>query len=60
MRRKQHYVSPAVLREAIYVPEGQLLAGSVVDNIEKIESTGQDLTDLDFTSGGFNHDWQDQ
>ena len=57
MSYRKAYMSPAILQETVYTPEGRLLAESVVDNIEKIESTGQDLTE--FTSDDFTHNWVD-
>ena len=59
MKQRLQYASPAVIREIPFVPAGQLLAGSVVDNIEKIESVGQDLTDFT-TDDPFVHNWEDQ
>ena len=58
MKKRRVYASPAILQETFFKPEGQLLAGSVVDNIEKIESTGQDLTE--FSSDDFTHNWVDE
>ena len=57
MRIRSAYTPPVVLGETAFKSEGRLLAGSVVDNIEKIESTGQDLTE--FSSDDFTHNWVD-
>ena len=58
MRRNHRYQSPAVVRVITFVPESRLLAGSMVDNIERIESVGQDLTDFT-TDDPFVHNWED-
>ena len=57
MKIRRVYTPPVGLGETAFKSEGRLLAGSVVDNIEKIESTGQDLTE--FTSDDFTHNWVD-
>ena len=41
------------------IPEDSVLVGSIVDDIEYIESTGQDVETCDFNDVVFNFDWED-
>ena len=57
MKRKQPYKTPLILREVRLQLEGELLTGSVADNIE-VTTMGQEVEEYDFSSDNFNHDWQ--
>ena len=51
------YESPAILREVALAPQKALLDGSVVDKMN-VTATGQQTQDYDFSSDGFNHNWE--
>ena len=60
MKRKQPYKAPAILREVRLQLEGELLSGSVVNNIE-VTSMGQEVDNYNFdfnNQDGFNHTWE--
>lgn len=38
--------------------EGELLAGSVVDKM-RVESTGQEVEEYNFSDSSFNHSWEE-
>lgn len=58
MVNMKNYVSPTVLRRVSVQLESPILAGSVVDKIEKIETTGQQVETKDFSDySSFTHDW---
>jgi len=56
MKTKVRFVKPAILQEVTLEGEGQLLAGSIVNQVE-IESAGQVVHDIDASSTDF--DWND-
>ena len=60
MEKKQVYMAPAVLRKTPLDMEGEILSGSVVNNMT-INSMGQDVVNYDYdfsnTDDGFNHEW---
>jgi hypothetical protein len=61
MKRKQPYKTPLILREVRLQLEGELLTGSVADNIE-VTSMGQEVRNYDYdfngNTDGFNHNWE--
>ena len=62
MKQKSRYESPAVLRKIPLRLEGEILSGSVKDNMT-INSMGQEVQNFDFNftgegpDDGFNHQW---
>lgn len=56
--RKQ-YIPPRIVSQMAIIPEDSVLVGSIVDDIEYIESTGQDVETCDFNDVVFNFDWED-
>ena len=59
MKRKMKFDSPRVLQEKHLLLEPELMAGSIVESIESIRSTGQETIDLNFSESTFNHNWQE-
>lgn len=60
MKKKKTFAPPGILSVVHMETEGSVLAGSIVDDIEYIESTGQDVETLDFDSSDmFNHQWDE-
>ena len=64
MQKKENYKSPAVLGKVSFEMEGGILAGSVVDDVSGVNTSGQTKGDLfdDASSTGsstFNHSWGD-
>lgn len=59
MKTKVKFVKPAILREISLDSEVQILAGSIVDQIEVI-SAGQEVHDIDASSEEFdwNESWE--
>lgn len=57
MEQYRKYVAPAILREMQFVPDGQILAGSVVDKAT-VTSVGQEVNDINWEAEGFNHTWE--
>lgn len=59
MKRKQRYVSPAVLRETVFKTECQLLSTSIVDETG-VTTMGQKVDDYNWADDtqGFNHEWE--
>lgn len=54
---RQLYETPAVHRRISIEPEGDILAGSIVDNMTgNVTSTGQGYTDYDGST--FSHNWE--
>jgi len=60
MEQKHKYTAPAVLDDLALELEGEILKASVVDNIESVETTGQEVVTYDFSdpSNGLNHSWE--
>ena len=56
MKPKVKFVKPAILREVSLENGAQILAGSIVDQIEII-SAGQEVHDIDASSSEF--EWND-
>jgi hypothetical protein len=56
MKTKVKFVKPAILREVSLENGAQILAGSIVDQIEII-SAGQEVHDIDASSSEF--EWND-
>jgi hypothetical protein len=57
MKRKLHYETPAIRREVILRTEGEILAGSIVENAD-VRSVGQEVVDIDDFSGSeFTYTW---
>lgn len=62
MKDKKTYMTPVVLTEVGVVLEKDLLLGSVVDNISKVETTGQKVENYDFgidNSSSYNFTWEE-
>ena len=62
MSKKETYKTPAVLGRLSFEMEGGILAGSVVDDVSGVNTSGQTKGDLfnDASSTGsstFNHSW---
>ena len=57
--RNKSYESPAVLDHVPVEMEQPLLAGSVLDalNKEGVKSQAQELVQVDAADGSFNHEW---
>ena len=58
MIMKEPFVRPAVLAEVRMTPESAFLAGSIIDEITEVATTGQETDDYDFSYDGFNHSWE--
>lgn len=50
------YTKPEI-KKIVELETGELMAGSVVEKAE-VTSTGQEVIDLDFSSGEFNTQWE--
>jgi len=61
MKQKNSYVTPCVFRKIPIDLEGAILAGSVVDSVSGVKTTGQDMEEfIDVSSSGsFNHSWEE-
>jgi len=61
MKQKNSYVTPCVFRKIPIELEGTILAGSVVDSVSGVKTTGQDMEEfIDVSSSGsFNHSWEE-
>lgn len=59
MEQKHKYTSPAVLDDLALELEGEILKASVVDDIENVQSTGQEINEIDMSTDQFNHVWTD-
>ena len=59
MKQKNSYAAPCVLRKISIELEGTILAGSVVDSVSGVKTTGQDMEEfIDVSSSStFNHSW---
>lgn len=62
MQKKENYKTPSVLGRLSFEMEGGILAGSVVDDVSGVNTSGQTKGDLfdDASSTGsstFNHNW---
>ena len=60
MNRKQPYHAPRILQTATAVLEGDLLFGSIVDQVFPVETIGQEQASMyDYwdDSETFNHTW---
>lgn len=59
--KRLEYASPRIVRKVAIAVESPVLAGSVVDDINKasIESVGQQVETKDFSGSGFNHKWEE-
>jgi hypothetical protein len=56
---EKQYKSPLVLREVGVETETSFLLGSIVDNVGAVESTGQEVTEYNFSDNTqFNHTWE--
>ena len=55
---RKDYIAPTIKRQLHLCLETDLLVGSVVDKVEKIESTGQQVETKDFSDHtSFNFNW---
>jgi len=60
MKQKNSYETPCVFKKIPIELEGTILAGSVVDNVSGVKTTGQQTGDFfeDVSSSStFNHSW---
>ncbi|MBR1706886.1 MAG: hypothetical protein IJ721_08910 [Bacteroidales bacterium] len=58
--QKKPFKTPTVVREWLVQWERDFLAASIVNDLETVETTGQDVETLDFDSSGiFNHSWDE-
>ena len=57
MEMKKPYLRPEIAKSVSFGSVSSVLQSSVVSDIPQIESTGQTVTDVDFTGAAFNHDW---
>jgi len=55
---KDVYHFPDVLQSVSMNLDGDILVGSVVDNIATVESTGQQVETYDFSTDAFNSTWE--
>mgnify|MGYP006916097739 CR=1 FL=1 len=58
MKRKQGYKVPVIVRITSLSEGVALLSGSIVDNAN-VTSVGQKIDTYDFSTDGFNHNWED-
>ncbi|MBR1783358.1 MAG: hypothetical protein IJ753_07585 [Bacteroidales bacterium] len=58
-RKKQFYSPPLVLKRYEVEMEQEILAGSVVNDINAsgMKSSAQELEQIDASDSGFNHEW---
>jgi len=56
LRTNMGYEKPEI-KKIVEIESTDLMAGSVVDEAE-VTSTGQEVIDLDFSSGEFNTEWE--
>lgn len=54
----KNYHPASVVRRIPIQMEGELLAGSVVDKMQ-VQSTGQEVEEIDFSRSSFNHSWEE-
>ena len=55
---KQPYISPRALLAAVIPLEPSLVIGpSVVDHMESVKASGQELKTYDFSEESFQHEW---
>lgn len=58
MEKEKHYETPRVLKKIPIELEGDILAGSVVDSVSDVRTTGQDVGGFfDTSDATFNHSW---
>ena len=59
MKTKEKFIKPAILREVSLEAGGQILAGSIVEQVT-IESAGQTYVDIDASSSDveWNEKWE--
>ncbi len=53
-----NYQSPEILRDITLQTGGDILQSSLVDTAT-VRSVGQEVEEHDFTSGEFNHQWEE-
>lgn len=58
MSRKTKYLPPLVLQQFPFELEGDLLGGSVVNQIEGVHAVPQETVTHDFSDPIFNHSWE--
>lgn len=56
---KKHYQSPCILSRTSVETEQGILSGSVMENIEVVETTGHEVQNVDWSdpAQNFNHEW---
>ena len=56
---KTHYQSPCILSRTSVETERGILSGSVVENIEVVETTSHEVQNVDWSDPAqhFNHEW---
>ena len=52
------YIPPAILKEVTINVSHDLLSSSVVTSDTEVESMGQEVVDYEFSSYGWNLDWE--
>lgn len=57
-KNKKKYSPPCILSQIDIPVAESILAGSLVDSIEHIESTGQGVDTYDFNQEPFNYNWE--
>lgn len=57
MNMKQKFIKPAILQEVTLLGDGSILAASIVDSGFVVESTGQDVNNID-ASQDWNSKWE--
>ncbi len=56
---REFYIAPLVVKVREVELEQSILAGSVVNDISSVRSTGQTVEEFDFTDAGFNSSWEE-
>lgn len=59
--KKKRFVAPHVISETSLILERSILAGSVLDNMEYIVSTGQEVESIDLggTGNSYSNYWEE-
>ena len=55
---KKRYQKP-IMSDLQFYFQCSILSGSVVDNLQELQTEGQESLELDFTSDGFNDSWDE-
>lgn len=57
--KKVNYTAPAVIDDLALELEAEILGASVANDIENVQSTGQEINEIDMSTDQFNHVWTD-